>query len=81
MSQARRRKIRTTRQSVQPMARISREGALKRTTRLLAVCPASEEAQRLIDLFGLSAEELAEAGVSYETLKVVESLHPFLRMG
>lgn len=79
MRQASHRKIRITHPSTEPMGRVSRRGAIRQVKGLLDQNPTHSEAQRLIDLFGLASEELAEAGVPYETLKVVASLHPLMQ--
>jgi hypothetical protein len=51
---------------------LSREQAIHRVRGLLADSAMNPEALRLIDLFQIAAEELSEAGVSYEMLKALE---------
>jgi hypothetical protein len=51
---------------------LSREQAIHRVRDLLADTTLHPEALRLIDLFQIAAEELSEAGVSYEMLKALE---------
>ena len=57
---------------------LTREEALLRVATCFKniVCDKKEEdeAKRLITLFGLSAEELSEAGVIYEHLKSMENI-------
>lgn len=48
---------------------LSRKKALSIVAKLLEANPRDIEAKDLITLFGLNAEELAEEGVSYETLR------------
>ena len=48
-------------------ANITREEAVQSTVELLQT--GEKEAYSIITLFGLSAEELLEAGASYETVK------------
>lgn len=53
---------------------------LTRQEALMIVCqelnnnPSSIQAKKLITLFGLSAEELSETGVTYEILRSLDSL-------
>ena len=49
------------------IANITREEAVQSTVELLQT--GEKEAYSIITLFGLSAEELLEAGASYETVK------------
>lgn len=55
-----------------PFDQMSRYEAVLRVKRLLGRTPKSPTATRLIHLFHLHAEELTEAGVSYETVKTLE---------
>lgn len=56
---------------------LTREEALSQVAKHLEdiICDEKqkEEAKKLITLFGLSAEELSEAGVGYEHLKSMEN--------
>lgn len=51
---------------------LSREQALSQIRGLLSGSRLHAQALRLIDLFQIEAEELAEAGVSFEMLKALE---------
>jgi hypothetical protein len=51
---------------------LSRAQAIRHVRGLLADTTLNPEALRLIDLFQIAAEELSEAGVSYEMLKALE---------
>lgn len=51
---------------------LSREDAVKEVVKLLE--ENSREADNLITLFGMSAEEILEAGASYEAVKSKEGL-------
>jgi hypothetical protein len=51
---------------------LSRRKALARVAGHVRENPTHPEALHLIELFNLDGEELAEAGVPYETLKVLE---------
>jgi hypothetical protein len=51
---------------------LTREQAIHRIRASLAQCISHPEAQHLIGLFSIAPEELAEAGLSYEILKVLE---------
>ncbi len=51
---------------------LTREEAVKTTVEFLN--SNSKEAYSLITLFGLTAEEILEAGASYEAVKGIESL-------
>jgi len=57
---------------------------LSRTDALIRICEAMDEATlspdalRLIQLFNIDPEELSEAGISYESLKVLESVALFI---
>lgn len=51
---------------------LSREDAVKTVVRLLEAN--DHEADNLITLFGMSAEEILEAGASYEAVKSKEGL-------
>lgn len=53
---------------------ITREAALKQVCGELITNPASIVAKNLITLFGLSAEELAESGISYEVLRSLDGM-------
>jgi hypothetical protein len=53
---------------------ISREDALNQVYKELDQDPSSITAKNLISLFGLSAEELSEAGVTYEILRSLDGL-------
>ncbi len=56
----------------QPFGNLSREAAIKTVAKhLKADC---KEAYSLITLFGLTAEEILEAGASYEDVKGMENL-------
>ncbi len=46
---------------------LSREDAVKEVVKILETSP--REAENLITLFGMSAEEILEAGASYEAVK------------
>ena len=47
---------------------LSREDAVNKAVTALDSCDSRPEAYNLITLFGMSAEELLEAGASYETV-------------
>jgi DNA-directed RNA polymerase specialized sigma subunit len=51
---------------------LSREEAIRQVRGLLDDTALHPEALRLIDLFQIGAEELSEAGISYEMLKALE---------
>lgn len=51
---------------------LSREGAVKEVIKIIETNPI--EAENLITLFGMSAEELLEAGASYEAVKSKKGL-------
>lgn len=51
---------------------LSRESAVRTAVKLLA--KGDKEAYNLITLFGMTAEEILEAGADYETVKSVEKL-------
>lgn len=53
---------------------ISRDKALSLAAEELGINPTSPTAKNLISLFGLSAEELAEVGVTYEVLRAMDGL-------
>jgi hypothetical protein len=53
---------------------ITREEALKTVCENLIDDASSISARKLISLFGLTAEELAEAGVTYEILRSLDGL-------
>jgi hypothetical protein len=57
---------------------LTREQAIERICCLLLLSCDDPEAQRLIGLFNITPEELAEAGLSYEALKVLERLAAFI---
>ena len=57
---------------------LSRENALLRIRQALAEATLSPDALRLIQLFNIEPEELTEAGLSYESLKVLESVALFI---
>lgn len=52
----------------------TRQDALANVIEDLSVNPASISAKNMITLFGLSAEELSEAGLSYEVLRSLDYL-------
>lgn len=52
----------------------TREEALSSVLDNLSKNPSSQEAKEMITLFGLTAEELAEAGASYELLRSLDIL-------
>jgi hypothetical protein len=52
--------------------RISRDEALSRIRHHMASVTLHPEALRLIELFNIEPEELSEAGLPYESLKVLE---------
>ncbi len=54
--------------------KISRGEALAIVCDELNLNPSSSSARKLISLFGLSAEELSEAGISYEILRSMDGL-------
>jgi len=54
---------------------MTREGAVNEVFSILSKAKHSKkDAEDLITLFGLSAEELSEAGVMYEDIKALERL-------
>lgn len=53
---------------------ISRKEALGIVAKELNQDPSSISAKKMISLFGLSAEELAESGVTYEILRSLDGL-------
>ncbi|MDD3012920.1 MAG: hypothetical protein PHC34_04385 [Candidatus Gastranaerophilales bacterium] len=53
---------------------ISRKEAIGLVSGELNQDPSSISAKKMISLFGLSAEELAEAGVTYEILRALDGL-------
>ena len=53
---------------------ITRTEALNLVYQELSTNPASISAKKLISLFGLSAEEMAEVGVTYEVLRSLDGL-------
>lgn len=57
---------------------LTRGQAIERIRRALALSVLHPEASRLIGLFSIAPEELAEAGLCYETLKVLEGRALFL---
>jgi hypothetical protein len=57
---------------------LTREQAIGKICDLLLSSCNHPEAQRLIGLFSIAPEELAEAGLSYEELKVLERLAAFI---
>lgn len=57
---------------------LSRTEALRQIQQATHTIPLSPEIQRLIAIFQVDGEELAERGVSYETLKALERNHPLL---
>ncbi len=54
--------------------KITREEALEKVCSELNFNPSSNSARKLISLFGLSAEELSESGISYEILRSMDGL-------
>lgn len=52
----------------------TRKEALANITESLLHNPASDSAKSMITLFGFTAEELSEAGVSYEILRSLDFL-------
>lgn len=54
--------------------RITRQEALNLASQELYTDPSSPAARKLITLFGLKAEELSEAGVTYEVLRSLDGL-------
>lgn len=48
--------------------------ALSEVTKSLSANPTSVSAKKIISLFGFTAEELAEAGMSYEVLRSLDCL-------
>ena len=52
----------------------TRQDALARVIEDLSVNPASISAKNIITLFGLTAEELSEAGLTYEVLRSLDCL-------
>lgn len=57
---------------------LSRADALLRIREYLSEATLSPDAMRLIQLFNIEPEELTEAGLSYECLKVLESVALFI---
>jgi hypothetical protein len=57
---------------------LRREDALAQAQVLLARSPVHPDAVRLIQLFHITPEELAEAGLPYETLKALDRKACFL---
>lgn len=53
---------------------LTRKQALNKVITILAVTPSSVSAKNTITLFGFTAEELAEAGLSYEILRSLDYL-------
>lgn len=53
---------------------MKREDALKEIFAILRKDPANVEAKKLISLFGITAEELAEEGLSYELLRTLDGV-------
>lgn len=51
---------------------ITKDEALRLTVKSLSKNPASPNAKNMITLFGFTAEELAEAGLSYEILRSLD---------
>ena len=78
------RKIRLKNTLDADLAFLSQEGSLTREQAIERICQwllsscNHPEAQRLIGLFSIAPEELAEAGLSYEELKVLERLAAFI---
>lgn len=59
--------------------KLSRLKSLRQLVRLLEnQADIPEEAIRLMLLFQYSADELTEAGISYETVRAVEKHYPFI---
>ena len=56
----------------QPFTNLSREEAIKMTAEMLN--SSDKEAYSLITLFGLTAEEMLEAGATYEAVKGIENI-------
>jgi hypothetical protein len=54
--------------------KMTRNEALNHVNDELNVDPSSMEAKKLITLFGLKAEELSEAGITYEILRSLDGL-------
>ncbi len=54
--------------------KLTREEAIKIVFGEITKNTASIEAKNIISLFGLTAEELAEAGISYEVLRSLDGL-------
>ena len=73
MGKCKKRLIARARNSKSQM-QISREDALNQVYKELDQDPSSITAKNLISLFGLSAEELSEAGVTYEILRSLDGL-------
>ena len=53
---------------------MTRQEALKLVFKELRLNPSSTTARKIISLFGLGAEELSEAGVTYEILRSLDGL-------
>ena len=53
---------------------LTREEAIQAVCQEILDDPSSISARNLISLFGLSAEELSEAGISYEILRSLDGL-------
>lgn len=50
------------------VSRLSRENAVKEVIKILKTPEGTKDSYELITLFGMSAEELLEAGADYETV-------------
>lgn len=68
----RQRKIRIKQAQPARFESISRRKALRQIIACIRQNPIHPHARHLIELFNIDAEELAEAGVSYEMLRVLE---------
>lgn len=55
-------------------AKLTRQDAVKTVIKEMAKNPASVRAKKVISLFGLTAEELAESGMTYEYLRSLDGI-------
>lgn len=55
-------------------AQLTRKDAINIVIKEMAKTPTSTKARKMIVLFGLTAEELSEAGMSYELLRSLDGI-------
>ena len=55
-------------------AKLTRHDAVKTVIKEMARNPASIRAKRMISVFGLTAEELSESGMTYEYLRSLDGI-------